>query len=134
MADINVLVVVDTRNVTKDNLKYTVVLVDDNRDKDTEPDKEGSESFLILAKNGDTVRFRITAVDMKTQVSFEQFSDEESTKKVHCFQPLPFLSNDWTGTVIGEEDDKEDFSITFNVEGNVHNPFTLDPGIKIKGG
>ena len=130
MADINVLVVVDTKNITRDNLKHTVVLVDDNLDTDEE--KDDSTTFTIVAKNGDRVHFRITAVDGRTQVSFEQFKYEKGSK--HCFQPLPFLSNDWTGIVRGDKGDHENFSIKFNVEGNVHNPFTLDPDLSIDPG
>ena len=132
MADINVLVIVDTKNITQDNVEHTVVLVDDNLDKDK---KEGdSKTFTIKARNGDEVQFRIIAVDGITQVSFEQFQWEKKEGSLPLFQPLPYLPNQWTGTAIGEKGQSENFTIVFNIEGNVHNPFKLDPDLEIDPG
>ncbi|MGB3464744.1 MAG: AidA/PixA family protein [Cyclobacteriaceae bacterium] len=131
MANINVLVVVDTQNITQDNLSQTVVLVDDNLDTDS---KAGdSETFTIHAKAGDNVRFRITSVGNNTEVIFNEFQWENTEGSQHCFNPMPEFSNSWTGLTVGEPGEHEDFYIIFSVGGEPHRKsiYKLDPKLKV---
>ena len=129
MADINVLMVVDTKNIKSGKVDDNVYLIDDNSDK------EGNKDFTINAEAGKTVQFRITAIDMTTEVAFKGFAwTDAPSKGEHCFNELPDETNNWCSKTQGDAGDQEDFSITFSVDGNSDSPFTLDPRIKIKGG
>jgi len=128
MAKITVQVTVDTKNITKSNVSSTVVLTDNNGDKDKTPGD--SSTFTINAKDDQNVKFKIKAKDGKTKVHFVQFNYESGDSG--CFDPLPMLSNKWKGTAVGKKGDSENFSFTFCVEGNPNSPFTLDPKIQIK--
>lgn len=129
MANINVLVVVDTVNITQENLAQTVVLVDDKLDVDKKIDD--SKTFTIHAVCGDSIKFRITAVNMETAVAFKGFAWEDVAGSSHCMDPMPNEKNDWTGIAQGNPGDHENFSITFSVAGNKNRPFTLDPDIQL---
>lgn len=128
MADINVLVTVDTENITPQNLKTTVVLTDDNGDQDKTPGD--SETFDIRTTSGKTVQFTIEPKNktIGAQVSFDSFIFESGDT---VFSPIPMLSNHWTGTTTGTSKDDEFFGIKFNVNGNSNSPFTLDPEVEI---
>lgn len=129
MADINVLVTVDTENITPSNLKTTVVLTDDNGDHDKTPGD--SETFDVRTTSGKTVQFTIAPKNagIGAEVSFHSFFYESGDSGV--FNPLPSSSNSWTGTTSGTSGDNEFFAIKFNVKGNVNSPFTLDPEMEI---
>lgn len=127
MADINVLVTVDTDNVTPSNVSSTVVLTDDNGDQDKTPGD--SETFDIRTTSGKTVQFSIASKNGTTGVSFDSFFYESGDSGV--FSPLPSSSNNWTGTTSGTSGDNEFFGIKFNVDGNQNNPITLDPELEI---
>jgi len=121
---------VDTDGITQGNLATKVVLTDNNPgDKDQDPND--SETFTINASAGETVQFIAVANDRTTVIQFAQFAWENEAGNDHCFDPLPFASNNWTGTVKGEEGDHENFSITFAVQGET-GCFTLDPKVQIK--
>ena len=124
MAEINVLVVVDTAHITTSNVSSKVVLVDDNGDQDTT--SGDSSTFKIRASSGDNVQFRIVAINMTDTMAFVSF-DKESGDTV--FSSLPSSSNGWNGTVSGSTGDDEFFGITFTVNGT---QYTLDPEINIK--
>ncbi|WP_420580301.1 hypothetical protein [Reichenbachiella sp.] len=129
MADINVVVTVDTENITPSNLKTTVVLTDDNGDHDTTPGD--SETFDIRTTSGKTVQFKIEPKNKNigAQVSFDSFFYESGDTGV--FSSLPSSSNSWTGTTSGTSGENEFFAIKFNVVGNTNSPFTLDPEVEI---
>lgn len=126
MANINVAVTIDTVNITSSNLSTSVVLTDDNGDKDDTPGN--STTFDIHAAAGQTVAFHIFTQDGTTQVSFVSFQQESG---VAAFSELPSSSNNWTGTVSSSVTGSEQFSITFNVAGKTGSPFTLDPELKV---
>ena len=130
MSKITVQVTVDTDSINENNVTSTVVLTDDNGDKDQKPGD--SSTFTIKAKDGQKVKFKIKAKNGKTKVHFTQFNYESGDSG--CFDPLPMLSNKWKGTAVGKDGDSENFSFTFCVEGNPTGCFTLDPEIEIKGG
>ena len=127
MTLINVTVTVDTEIVTQENLKTSVVLTDDHGDHNEKPGD--SETFTIEAAASDKVHFIPVAKDGQTRVQFNNFKWENIEGTQHCFDPLPFVNNDWTGTVVGEEGDHENFSITFTVQGK--GKFTLDPKLRV---
>lgn len=129
MADINVVVTVDTENITPSNLKTTVVLTDDNGDQDKTPGD--SETFDIRTTSGKSVKFTIEPKNKSigAQVSFDSFFYESGDSGV--FSPLPSSANNWTGTSSGTSGDNEFFAIKFNVAGNSNSPFTLDPEMEI---
>lgn len=125
MANINVLMVVDTLHISSNNLDTTVFLIDDNGDSE---DSQGDPTtFDINAKDGDTVTFNIAAIDGSTRISFVKFEHEKGSS---VFDPMPKVGNLWIGTASGSDGDKENFSIKINVEGK--GKFTLDPEISIK--
>lgn len=128
MADINVVVTVDTENITPNNLKTTVVLTDDNGDHDKTPGD--SETFDIRTTSGKTVQFTIVPKNtgIGAQVSFDSFFKESGDS---VFNPMPMASNSWTGTTTGTSGNDEFFAIKFNVDGNSNSPFTLDPEMEI---
>ncbi|MEO9476350.1 MAG: hypothetical protein ABJG41_12475 [Cyclobacteriaceae bacterium] len=121
MANINVLVTVDTANITPTNLSTTVVLTDDNGDSDDTPGN--STTFDIHATPGQTVAFTIAP----TGTSLVSFSQEDG---VEVFSVLPSLDNGFVGTVSETVTGEEEFNITFKVDGNPDSPFTLDPVLK----
>ncbi len=127
MANINVLMVVDTLHITQSNLNTTVYLIDDNGDSEDNPGDP--TTFDIKAKDGDTVAFNIAAIDGSTRISFQKFEHENGSE---LFDPMPKVGNLWIGTVNGSVGDSENFSIKFNVEGK--GKFTLDPEIRVKPG
>lgn len=127
MAKVKVLVTVDTQNIAHGNENTTVVLSDNNGGSDKKPGD--SSTFLISAKDGQKVKFRIKAKNGTTKVHFLQFNYESGDSG--CFDPLPMLSNKWNGVASGKDGDSESFSFTFCVEGNTNSPFTLDPDLQI---
>lgn len=132
MANINVLVVVDTVNITNENINQTVVLIDDNLDHDTQ--KDDSSTFTIKCNAGDFVTFRITSVNQTTNITFGDHSHDIFIfeEGQNCFDPLPSASNNWTGTVQGNEGDHENFGIPFTINGD--RCYTLDPEIRVQQG
>ncbi len=134
MADINVLMVVDTKNIEQKvvdgkyvgNLDQTVFLMDDNLDA------EGSSNFTITAKPGQEVQFRIMAVDDTTNVNFNAFTWETS-EKINNFVKLPSLENGWCSETQKGSVNPESFLIDFSIEGKSQ-IFRLDPELEIKGG
>lgn len=130
MADINVLVVVDTKNIKQSNISKTVTLVDDNLDTDSRQDD--SQTFTIHARTHEQIKFRITAVDEDTEVIFNKFTWENTSGSSHCMEPMPDFSNAWTGLVVGKAEQHENFSITFSIAGRDDEfTFTLDPKLKV---
>ncbi|MCR9254432.1 MAG: hypothetical protein NXI20_28720 [bacterium] len=125
MANINVLMVVDTLHISSNNLDTTVFLIDDNGD--SEETSGDPTTFDINAKDGDTVTFNIAAIDGSTRISFVKFEHENGSE---IFDPMPKVGNLWIGTVSGSVGDSENFSIKFNVEGK--GKFVLDPELKVK--
>ncbi|MEL6556626.1 MAG: hypothetical protein AAFQ94_00485 [Bacteroidota bacterium] len=134
MADLNVLMVVDTKNIAQKvvngeyvgNLDKTVFLMDDNGDP------EGSDDFTITCNPDDLVQFRITAVDQTTGIQFAVFSWVES-QEVNNFVKLPSLENGWCSETQKGTIETEDFLIYFTIEGK-NQIFRLDPQIQIKSG
>lgn len=127
MADINVVVTVDTENITPQNLKTTVVLTDDNGDSDTTPGD--SETFDIKANAGQTVGFTIAAKNGTGSVSLKDFTFEGDTDGI--LSPLPATSNGFIGTATGNSGQDELFYINFEANGV---DYSLDPEIEIKPG
>ncbi|MEP2024981.1 MAG: hypothetical protein ABJH98_15815 [Reichenbachiella sp.] len=127
MADINVLVTVDTENITPDNLKTTVVLTDNNGDHDTTPGD--SETFDIEANAGQTVGFTIAAKNGTDPVSLNDFTYEGDTDGI--LNPLPATSNGFVGTATGNTGQDELFYVNFKANGT---DYSLDPKIEIKPG
>ncbi|MEL6556625.1 MAG: hypothetical protein AAFQ94_00480 [Bacteroidota bacterium] len=125
MADINVTMTVDTVKLqgTGGTPANSCILSDDNGDT------PGGETFEIDATSGQTVQFTITAKDNTTAVSFVDFIYEGGISTV--FNPLPSLSNNWTGTATGTVGQSESYYIDFNVAGT---QYRLDPQIQIKSG
>lgn len=126
MADINVVVTVDTENITSSNLKTTVVLTDDNGDQDKTPGD--SETFDIKGETGQTVGFTIQAKNGTGTVSFQSFEYEGGTDGV--MNPLPSSSNNWTGTISKSKGASEFFYINFVANGT---SYKLDPQIEVDG-
>lgn len=130
MADINVLLTVDTSTINSGNLTSTVVITDDHSgDGDSTPGD--SSTFDINATAGQTVGFSIISLDGITGTSLNYFTFESGTDGL--FSDLPSATNDWVGTVNSNvpSAEKEAFSITFKVAGNSGSPFTLDPQLKV---
>ena len=121
MADINVMVVVNTNNITQDDLTKNVVLVDSKNDADI--NCGNSSTFQINAVKGNKIKFNICAVDGETKVAFTAIQNENSK----AFSTEPTYSK-WVGIV----KESGNFSISFNVDGNIGNPFTLDPELQVK--
>lgn len=126
MADINVLMVVDTKNINAENIDQTVFLMDDNLDS------EGSNHFTITSNSGDNVQFRIMPVDMETSVGFLSF-EWKDTGTDHRFNELPSADNGWCAKSVGAEGVYgafENFSINFYVK-EESNQLRLDPEIQV---
>lgn len=125
MADINVLMTVDTEAITPNNLSTSVVLTDDNNDSDRIAGD--SETFTIIADAGDTVGFSIAAKDNRTPVSLESFEYEGGDTGV--FNPLPASNNNFIGTISGNKGEAELFYINFKVGGV---SYKMDPEIDVE--
>lgn len=133
MADINVLLTVDTATINSGNVSTAVVITDDQSgDGDGTPGDSGT--FNINATAGQTVGFSIISADGTTGTSLNYFTFESGTSDL--FSELPSATNDWTGTVNSNvpTEESEAFSITFKVAGNSESPFTLDPKLHVQGG
>ncbi|MGL1885184.1 MAG: hypothetical protein OCD76_01620 [Reichenbachiella sp.] len=125
MANINVLMAVDTIHITNNNMDTSIYLMDDNGDSDDTPGDP--TTFDIVANSGDTVSFTIVPLDGTTKIAFKKFELENGSD---IFDPLPSLGNLWVGTVNGAKGSSENFSIKFTVEGKGR--FTLDPKIGVR--
>jgi len=130
MADINVLLTVDTDTINSGNLDTTVVITDDHSG-DGPSTPGNSSTFDINATEGQTVGFSIVPKNGTTGTSLNYFTFESGTSNL--FSELPSADNDWTGTVNSSVPNAEieQFSITFKVAGNSGSPFTLDPQLKV---
>lgn len=122
MADIIATVSVDTQNITAENLNTTVVLRDTNNDADKTAHE--SSTFVIYASAGQTVAFRIAALDGVTPVGLVAFAQ---TSGVAAFSTLPAAANSFVGTVSETVQGGEEFNITFTVNSDT---YTLDPQLQ----
>ena len=123
MADISVLMTVDTACLAAGNPVGSCCSLSDGADP------TGSTEFVVNADPGQTIGFTITPKDGTSSVSFVEFRHEGGLTGV--FDPLPSSSNGWVGTAAGSAGQEENYYIDFNANGT---QYTLDPGIKIKGG
>jgi len=125
MADINVLMVVDTKNVTQQNLPSTVTLVDDNFDVDDTANNSTTFDIIIPVGQAMSIQFRIAAVDQTTTVSLTSFTQQGT-----IFTKLPASDNSFIGTALSNTVGTTDkFTINFMV-GTTQ--YSLDPEINVK--
>lgn len=124
--DVLVTVTVDTTAITKENVRQTIVLSDDNGGANQTPNN--SCTFLSKINKGARVTFEIVAKDGSADVSFISFAKTGSGPNV--MNPMPHAPK-WSATVSGAQKDKESYEITINVSGK--GEFTLDPGVEIEG-
>ncbi len=132
MADINVLVTVDTETLTQLNVNNTVVLSDDNDDSDDVP---GDSSTFDIVKAGGGVSVQWTPVakngtDTVTIRAINKVSGDD------CFAAEPANAPGtemWLASLVDNDSNSTlelKYDIVFSVS-NKEGDFTLDPKIKV---
>ncbi len=133
MADINVLVTVDTETLTAENVNTTVVLSDDNDDSDDIP---GDSSTFDIIKEGGGVSIQWTpesknGTDTVTLTGINKVSGDD------CWdvQPSQETGTDmWLGSLVDNNGDSTlemKYDIVFEVSNKSGESFTLDPKVTI---
>ncbi len=132
MADINVLVTIDTEAVTQENVTTTVVLSDDNDDSDDIP---GDSSTFEIIKEGGGVSIQWTP-EAKNDTDTVTISGINKVSGDDVWDVAPALEAGtamWLGSIIDNDGDSTmamKYDIVFEVS-NKSGSFTLDPKIRI---
>lgn len=124
--DVVVTVTVDTDHISRENVKRTIILSDDNGGADQTP----GDSCTFLSKINDKakVTFKIQAKNGETPVAFVSFDKIGSGPNV--INPMPRAPH-WRATVAGAQKDKESYEFVIDVSGK--GEFTLDPDVEVIG-
>lgn len=133
MADINVLVTVDTENLTAENVNTSVVLSDDNDDSDDIP---GDSSTFDIIKEGGGFSVQWTP-EAKNGVDTVNITAINKVSGDDCFATGPSLepgTDMWLASVVNNDGDSTlelKYDIVFNVSTSPGQTFTLDPKLKV---
>ncbi|TRX56109.1 hypothetical protein FNH22_17165 [Fulvivirga sp. M361] len=126
MADINVLIVVDTKTTLAGTT--TVYMEDDNPGDDT---GEGTSELHINASPGDKIIWRATSINQSDTIDLSEFVDNSG----QVFSPAPTKNTSdgsWSGTVGNfPADTTESYTFRFKINGGSQK-YSWDPEIKIK--
>jgi hypothetical protein len=126
MAEINILIVVDTEQALIDNsLVKNLYMIDTNRYFGSYG--ESGMELTTMCKNNDIIIWRVVGIDPGSNVSISKFTGEEP----HICNPQSQAENSyWQGTVNGKSGQKECYQMTLVF--NDQHPLTWDPFIQIK--
>ena len=133
MADINILVAVDTKDIAQDNLDTTIVLVDDNQDTDT---NFGNSSTFSTIKPGGGVSIQWLPVAMNG-IDRVQITAINKVSGDDCFNMPPTLEAGGKAMIAHLVDNNGDnelqikYDIVLTVSNKKGSSFTLDPEIRI---
>ncbi len=134
MADINVLVTVDTENLTAENVNTTVVLSDDNDDSDDIP---GDSSTFDIIQQGGGVSVQWTP-ESKNGTDTVSISGINKVSGDDVWDVAPSLESGtdmWLGSLVNNDGDSElemKYDIVFEVSNKPGQTFILDPTIRVK--
>ena len=130
MANVNILIVVDTQATINGNT--TVYLVDDD------PNDQGQGGFNLVTEvsPGDTLFWRAVSINQVDTVQLKAFEDKSDNNLFNTGDPHAATSNPnglWKGTVKDDATGTESyvFSFTINCGSTVYDH---DPQIRIKPG
>ena len=138
MADINILVAVDTNDIKQGNVDNTITLIDDNGDSTVEPGKSSTFTTNVPPGGGVTVQWIPVAINGIDDVQISAIMiDKDGSEGGDGFDMNPTLvagGKVWLAKVIDNDSDgvitvKYDIVIlTSNKRGQ---SFTLDPTIRV---
>ena len=133
MADINVLVTVDTENLTVENVNTTVVLSDDNDDSDDIP---GDSSTFDIIKAGGGVSIQWTP-ESQNGTDTVNITGINKVSGDGCWGVAPTLESGtdmWLGSLVDNNGDttlEMKYDIVFEVSNRAGESFILDPKLTI---
>ncbi|MDW3192354.1 MAG: hypothetical protein R8G66_08315 [Cytophagales bacterium] len=136
MADINVLVTVDTENLTAENVNTTVVLSDDNDDTDDIPG-DSSTFDIIKAGGGVSIQWTPESKNGTDSVSITGINKVTGDDVWDVEPSLESGTDMWLGSLISNYGDttyEMKYDIVFEVSNRSGESFILDPKIKVPAG
>ncbi|MEQ9166028.1 MAG: AidA/PixA family protein [Fulvivirga sp.] len=128
MADINILVVVDTKTTLAGTT--TVYMEDDNPTNDT---GEGTDELVANVNPGDKITWRATSINQLDTVELTSFTDNSGATTVFkTGEPKKNTDgSSWSGT-IGDYAPGTIESYTFHFSINGSGDYSWDPEIKVR--
>lgn len=133
MADINVLVTVDTENLTAENVNTTVVLSDDNDDSDDIPG-DSSTFDIIKAGGGFSVQWTPESKNGTDTVNITGINKVSGDDVWDVAPALESGTDMWLASVVNNDSDTTlelKYDIVFTVSNKSGETFILDPKMKV---
>ncbi|MEM9326112.1 MAG: hypothetical protein AAGA85_10670 [Bacteroidota bacterium] len=138
MADINILVAVDTRDIDQNNVDATITLLDDNQDTEMVPGISSSFATTVRAGGGGTIQWTPVAINGIDDVRISAILvDPKGSKGGDGFSMKPTLvagGKAWLAKVADNDGDGEitiKYDIVVLVSNKTGQSFTLDPTIHV---